>query len=303
MLDAVLAAVASAALDAAGADDAVLDAVLLAAGASAALDTAAGADDAVLDAVLAAGASAALDAAAGADDTVLEAVLLAAGASAALDAAAGADDAVLEAVLLAAGASAALDTAAGADDAVLEAVLLAAGVSAALDAAAGDDDAVLEDAVPDVTETDDADAAAPDAAVPDETVPLVAVLPDPDSDAPHPASPITIAETSSITTFFFINICSLSSGGPPRTDAAGPAFHNSFISRTITRCSQFRNNLLTALRHRDGHFPTLRVRCLSAIQNPIRSIQTAASVHSSAFEAAGIGPRSCFSSRSSVSRI
>ena len=255
MLDAVLAAVASAALDAAGADDAVLDAVLLAAGASAALDTAAGADDAVLDAVLAAGASAALDAAAGADDTVLEAVLLAAGAS------------------------------------------------AALDAAAGDDDAVLEDAVPDVTETDDADAAAPDAAVPDETVPLVAVLPDPDSDAPHPASPITIAETSSITTFFFINICSLSSGGPPRTDAAGPAFHNSFISRTITRCSQFRNNLLTALRHRDGHFPTLRVRCLSAIQNPIRSIQTAASVHSSAFEAAGIGPRSCFSSRSSVSRI
>ncbi len=302
MLDAVLAAVASAALDAAGADDAVLDAVLLAAGASAALDTAAGADDAVLDAVLAAGASAALDAAAGADDTVLEAVLLAAGASAALDAAAGALDTVLDAVL-AAGASAALDAAAGADDAVLEAVLLAAGVSAALDAAAGDDDAVLEDAVPDVTETDDADAAAPDAAVPDETVPLVAVLPDPDSDAPHPASPITIAETSSITTFFFINICSLSSGGPPRTDAAGPAFHNSFISRTITRCSQFRNNLLTALRHRDGHFPTLRVRCLSAIQNPIRSIQTAASVHSSAFEAAGIGPRSCFSSRSSVSRI
>ena len=206
-------------------------------------------------------------------------------------------DAVLAAV-----ASAALD-AAGADDAVLDAVLLAAGASAALDAAAGDDDAVLEDAVPDVTETDDADAAAPDAAVPDETVPLVAVLPDPDSDAPHPASPITIAETSSITTFFFINICSLSSGGPPRTDAAGPAFHNSFISRTITRCSQFRNNLLTALRHRDGHFPTLRVRCLSAIQNPIRSIQTAASVHSSAFEAAGIGPRSCFSSRSSVSRI
>ena len=294
MLDAVLAAVASAALDAAaGALDTVLDAVL-AAGASAALDAAAGADDAVLEAVLlAAGVSAALDAAAGADDAVLEAVLLAAGASAALDTAAGADDAVLEAVLLAAGA----------DDAVLEAVLLAAGVSAALDAAAGDDDAVLEDAVPDVTETDDADAAAPDAAVPDETVPLVAVLPDPDSDAPHPASPITIAETSSITTFFFINICSLSSGGPPRTDAAGPAFHNSFISRTITRCSQFRNNLLTALRHRDGHFPTLRVRCLSAIQNPIRSIQTAASVHSSAFEAAGIGPRSCFSSRSSVSRI
>ena len=252
--------------------------------------------------LLTAGASAALDAAAGADDAVLDAVLLAAGASAALDTAAGADDAVLDAVL-AAGASAALDAAAGADDTVLEAVLLAAGASAALDAAAGADDAVLEDAVPEVTETDDADAAAPDAAVPDETVPLVAVLPDPDSDAPHPASPITIAETSSITTFFFINICSLSSGGPPRTDAAGPAFHNSFISRTITRCSQFRNNLLTALRHRDGHFPTLRVRCLSAIQNPIRSIQTAASVHSSAFEAAGIGPRSCFSSRSSVSRI
>ena len=299
MLDAVLTAGASAALDAAGVDDAVLEAVL-AAGASAALDAVAGADDTVLDAVLAAGASAALDAAAGALDAVLDAVL-AAGASAALDTA-GALDTVLDAVL-AAGASAALDAAAGADDAVLEAVLLAAGVSAALDAAAGDDDAVLEDAVPDVTETDDADAAAPDAAVPDETVPLVAVLPDPDSDAPHPASPITIAETSSITTFFFINICSLSSGGPPRTDAAGPAFHNSFISRTITRCSQFRNNLLTALRHRDGHFPTLRVRCLSAIQNPIRSIQTAASVHSSAFEAAGIGPRSCFSSRSSVSRI
>ena len=275
----------------------MLDAVL-AAGASAALDAAAGADDAVL---LTAGASAALDAATGALDTVLDAVL-AVGASAALDAAAGALDTVLDAVL-AAGASAALDAAAGADDAVLEAVLLAAGASAALDTAAGADDAVLEDAVPDVTETDDADAAAPDAAVPDETVPLVAVLPDPDSDAPHPASPITIAETSSITTFFFINICSLSSGGPPRTDAAGPAFHNSFISRTITRCSQFRNNLLTALRHRDGHFPTLRVRCLSAIQNPIRSIQTAASVHSSAFEAAGIGPRSCFSSRSSVSRI
>ena len=254
----------------------------------------------MLDAVLAAGASAALDAAAGADDTVLEAVLLAAGASAALDAASGALDTVLDAVL-AAGASAALDAAASALDTVLDAVLTA-GASAALDAA-GADDAVLEDAVPDVTETDDADAAAPDAAVPDETVPLVAVLPDPDSDAPHPASPITIAETSSITTFFFINICSLSSGGPPRTDAAGPAFHNSFISRTITRCSQFRNNLLTALRHRDGHFPTLRVRCLSAIQNPIRSIQTAASVHSSAFEAAGIGPRSCFSSRSSVSRI